>query len=818
MKRASLFSTPATNQRLLNVPAYLRLSWYVILLCLITGMNHVQAQVLYGTLVGTVTDDSGAVISGVSIQAVQQETGDARTGVTNPVGEYILSTIPSGTYIVTFSAPGFASFQTKDIHVSLNTAVRVDAKLSVRSQSQAVTVSSEGAALQTDRADVHHDISDAALQSLPQPTRTYEGLLGLIPGVAPPTTNGGSLINPMKAMVIQANGTSGSGTNVRVDGVSATNPWIQFYATAVPSTDAIQTVNVVTSTSGADQGMANGASVNVQIKSGTNQLHGELYFYHVDNLLKARPYFLPVTRGLPKLIENNPGGTVGGPIWRNRLFFFGSYEGDFLHQSNINIVTVPTSAIRAGDMSGSPTPIYDPATGAPDGSGRIAFAGNQIPSGRISPIVQKVIALIPQPNIPGAGAANNYFVTTPSVYTIQKIDTKFDYIATSKLHLFMRYSDYPYQQTQGTVFGPVLGGANDANQGGNIYALSASGTYVATPHFVIDTLFGLTHSSQHLSPPNSNQRYGSDVLGIPGTNVGDLPAAGGVPRFLVSNYANYGSNYPAEHYLDPVFQYTVNATWSKGRHSIRFGAEASQQHMNHTEVPPTGFAFSGGVTSLKGGPASNQYNSFADFLLGLPISSTSSLQTVGNITLRTWQYNPYISDQWQVSNRVTVAIGTGWEYYPVPTRADRGIEFYNLAAKQYQVCGKGPVPENCGIHVQKTLFSPRIGLAFRATSADVFRAGFSLTPEQINMYRDGLYSYPTVITSSYSAANSYTAVNPLAVGIPAPVIPDISNGVVALPPGVTFTSDSQNFIRGYVESYNVTAEHNFGHEWLVCCP
>lgn len=815
MQKNVFFSTPADIQRRSPLAACVRLGHYVLLLCALIGVASLRAQVLYGTLIGTVTDQSGAVVPGVSIRAVQQETGDVRTGVTNATGEYILSTIPSGTYLVTISAPSFGTFQAKDIHVSLNTAVRIDAKLAVESQNQTVTVSADIAGLQTDRADVHHDISDAELQALPQPTRTYEGLIGLLPGVAPPTTNGGSLINPMKAMVIQANGTSGSGTNVRVDGVSTTNPWIQFYSNAVPSTDAIQTVNVVTSTSGADQGMADGASVNVQIKSGTNHLHGELYFYHVDNLLKARPYFLPTTRGLPKLIENNAGGTVGGPILRDKLFFFGSYEGDFLHQSNINIVTVPTDDIRAGRMGASPTPIYDPTTGAADGSGRMAFGGNMIPTARISPIIQKVVALIPEPNIAGAGAANNYFITTPSVYTIQKIDTKFDYNATSKLHMFVRYSDYPYQQTQGTIFGPVLGGANDANQGGNIYALSASGTYVATPHLVFDSLFGLTHSSQHLSPPNSDTKYGTDVLGIPGSNVGTLPAAGGFPRFLVSNYANYGSNYPAEHYLDPVFQYTFNVTLSKGRHNIRAGMEVSQQHMNHTEVPPTGFTFTGGVTSLKGGPSPNQYNSFADFLLGLPFSSTSSLQTVPDIKLRTWQYNPYVSDQWQVSKKVTLAFGSGWEYYPVPTRADRGIEFYNLSAKQYEVCGKGPVPENCGIHVQKTLFSPRAGIAFRATNSDVIRAGFSLNPEQINMYRDGLYSYPTVITSSYSGANSYTAVNPIAAGIPLPVAPDISNGVVALPAGVTFTSDPQNFVRGYAESYNLTVEHDFGHSWLA---
>jgi hypothetical protein len=444
-------------------------------------------------------------------------------------------------------------------------------------------------------------------------------------------------------MLIQANGTSASGTNVRVDGVSATNPWVQFYSTAVPSTDAIQTVSVVTGSADADQGMVNGAAINVQIKTGTNSLHGSAYLYHIDNLLKARPYFLPTGNSLPKLIDNDAGGTVGGPVLKNKLFFFGSYEGDFLHQGNTNIATVPTAAIRAGDMSGSSTPIYDPGTGRADGTGRTAFANNQIPVGRISPITQKIVALIPQPNLPGI--ANNYYVNTPSYYKLQKVDTKFQWNATNKLSMFVRFSDYPYNVTQATVFGPILSGGNNAFQNGNIYAVSASGTYVFTPHLVVDALFGLTHSSQNLAPPNTNQRYGSDVLGIPGTNLGLLPEAGGMPQFNVSSYDGYGYSYPALVYNDPVFQYTGNVTWTRGKHNVRFGIDVSQQHMNHIEVTPTAFAFTGGVTSLNGGPSANQFNSFADFLLGLPQNDTNSEQSVPNVTLRTWQFSPYVADR-----------------------------------------------------------------------------------------------------------------------------------------------------------------------------
>ena len=512
------------------------------------------------------------------------------------------------------------------------------------------------------------------------------------------------------------------------------------------------------------------------------------------------------------MIDNDAGGTIGGPILKDKLFYFGSYEGDFLHQGNTNIVTVPSALVRTGVMTNSANQIYDPGTGNSDGTGKQPFAGKTIPPGRISPITQKIVALIPQPNLPGD--SNNYYVNTPVYYKLQRVDTKLDWTATDKLRMFARFSDYPYNETQATIFGPILSGGNNAFQNGNIYAVSVSATYVATSRFVIDALFGFTHTSQNLSPPNTNQRYGSDVLGIPGTNLGNLPEGGGMPQFNVNSYSGYGYGYPALVYNDPVFQYTGNATWTEGRHNVRFGIDVSQQHMNHIEVSPTQFTFTGGVTSLKGGPAANQYNSFADFLLGLPNSDTNSVQTVPYVTLRTWQFSPYVTDQWQISPKLTFAIGTRWDYYPVPTRSDRGIEFYNLQTGQYEICGEGNIPRNCGIHVQKTLFSPRVGVAYRPRESVVVRAGFSLNPEQINMYRDGLYSYPIDLTGNYTAQNSYTAVTTLAQGIPTLAPVNISTGIVKLPPGATFTTDPKNFVRGYTESYNLTVQQDFGRGWL----
>jgi hypothetical protein len=188
--------------------------------------------------------------------------------------------------------------------------VRVDAALQVGQVSEQVEVTAQAAALQTDRADVHHDFTTQAMVDLPQPTRTYQGVVALMQGVAPPIASSGGTNNPGKSMQISANGASRSGTTVRIDGVTDTNPWVQFFSTYVPSMEAIETVNVATTSADAEQGLVNGAAINVQTKSGTNALHGSAYEYMVNSQFKARPFFLPANQHIPKLIEHGFAGSL----------------------------------------------------------------------------------------------------------------------------------------------------------------------------------------------------------------------------------------------------------------------------------------------------------------------------------------------------------------------------------------------------------------------------------------------------------------------------------------------------------------------------
>jgi hypothetical protein len=803
-----------------------RLAPLAFALLLIICNQKSTAQVLFGSIVGNVTDTSGAGVPAATVKITETSTNESRVAQTNEAGIYNLTTVPAGTYKIEIAKEGFRSFVTPNVVLNQNNVVRVDALLQIGAQTEMVEVTSSADVLQTDRADVHAEVGTQALENLPQPTRAYEGLMQLVPGTTPPTGQlAGGTNNPSKSMEFAFNGTGISGAAVRIEGVSAMNPWQQYQTTFVPSIEAIQNVNVATNATDAEQGLAGGASVNVMLKSGTNQTHGAAYGYNVDSFFQANNFFSNAS-GISKpahLVDNDTGGFIGGYVIKNRLFYFGSYEGDFLRQANSGILSIPAPTQLSGDESASGTPIYDPSTGTATGTGRTPFPGNIIPSARINPIIEKIVALIPPTNLPGS--LNNLYENEPSSYDLHKIDTKFDYTPTSKLRVSFRYGDQPYNAYFAPVYGPILGGSHpftacgacNYQQHGNTLAISSSASYVFSPTLVVDATFGVTQAHQYLLPTESDEKYGLDVLGIPGVNTGNLPWAGGVPKFTMSNYVVMGDSYTALEYKDPIFEYMANATKVKGAHTIRFGFDLSRQHENHIETAPTNFTFTGGVTSLNGGPSANQYNQIADFLLGLPQSVTNSLQIQQPfLTLRTWEFALYARDQWQVTRKLTVNYGVRWEHYPVPTQETKGISFYNPATDVVQECGVGGFPSDCGIKVSNLLFAPSFGAAYRATDSLVLRAGFSLSPVQNNMSSDGLMGYPDEVNVSLSGANSYSAFGNLSNGIPAIVPPALTNGATLAPAGTgNLFTDPPNFKRGYAESFNATVQKEFRGGWTV---
>ncbi len=830
-KRLSAIKRPSSR--------FKSLVWACALSSCIPVFSSIQAkaQTLYGSVVGTVTDNTGAAVPGATVVVTETQTNDARTVVTDNGGVYTISTVPPGNYQVVITKQGFEGYKTKGIDVTANNVVRVDAQLQVGTVSQTVEVQSAVAAqLQTDTADVHTEISSHALETTPQATRSYQGILNQVPGMVPPGGQlSGGTNNPSKSMQFAANGTGVQGPNVRIEGVSATNPWVQQYTSFVPSVESIQSINVVTNSPDAEQGLSGGPSVTVQLRSGSNGIHGAFYEYNINNATESRTFFQPVTQKAPHLVDNDTGGWVSGPIIRDKLFYFAGYEGDFINQGYTGTISVPTPQMLSGDLSGSPTPIYDPATGNANGTGRTPFPGNKIPESRISSVAKIMIPYVPPPNTNLSGIQSNFAVVQKTTYNLHKIDTKIDYQITPKLRVSGRYGYQPYFNQQDPFFGQFLGGSSgawpafSANGAGNYLqngatlAVSGSVTYLFSPTLIIDGTFGVTQPHQLLFPTLTNEKVGLDVLGIPGTNIGALPWSGGMPNFDIQGYPSstgttFGYSYPPLEYKDPVFEYAANVTKIKGSHNIRFGEDIVRLHMNHKEVRNTVFQFTGGVTSTPGGASPNPYNGVADYLLGLPQTTNVWFQPQQPyITLREYDFSIYARDQWQASHKLTINYGLRWEYFPVPTTATRGIQYDNLFTDinnpTMELCGVGGNPGDCGITVSKKLFAPSIGIAYRVDDNTVVRAGYALSPTQVEMGNSGTQAYPATVEGVYNGTNSYLpASTTLATGfptIPNPV-PD-SHGNVAIPFGAgNVNTVAKNFIRGYIQSWNLNVQRSFG--------
>ena len=807
--------------------------WVAVVSTLLLTLFQAPAigQVLFGSMVGNVTDASGAAIPGAEVKITETSTNNVFTATSSEGGNYTVANLPGGTYKVEVSKDGFRTFVASNILVNQNNVVRVDAALQVGSQVERVEVSAQAAALQTDRADIHSEVATRQLENLPQPNRTYQGLLQLVPGVTPP--NGqlqGGTNNPSKSMQFSFNGQGNTAANVRIEGVSARNPWVVQYTTFVPSIEAIENVNITTNAADAEQGLASGASVNVRLKSGTNETHGAAYEYNIGSYARAQEYFANAQgtkNPVPHLVENNAGGFLGGHIIKDKLFYFGSYEGVYTRSAISGFLSMPNATLLSGNFSGSPSPIYDPATGdVTTGRNRTPFVGNVIPSSRVDPVVAKLLPHFPAVTNPNA-TQNNNFVNQGQVYNLHKVDTKVDYTVTPKLRVSGRYGIQPYYNLQQPIYGDFLGGsggfstagAGNYLQHGATYALSGSGTYIVSPTFVVDATFGVTRAFQLLFPTHTDERQGAD-LGIPGANTGPLPWAGGLPNFAIANYVTFGYSYPALQYNDPMFEYTANGTKTLGSHTIRFGMDIIREHQNHIETRNTIFTFSGNATSLNaaGAPGPNAYNSVADFLLGTATTLGNYVQYVYPLTLRTSEFAFYVRDQYQVNRKLTVNYGVRWEKYPVPRQENRGINYYDINTNTLTLCGVATNPPDCGIHVSNKLFAPSIGIAYRPFENFVIRAGYALSPQtDASMGRQGMQAYPDEAQSTLNGPNSFVPAGTVAV-TGAPVIPQpvIVNGKTPVPAntGNLFTNPL-DYVRGYFQSYNFTIEKQFGGDLLA---
>jgi len=813
------------------------LQYIVLATVLLSTATSACAQILYGSLVGNIRDSSGAAMPGVRLVLKNADTGQAREIVSDDNGAYSFPTLLPGSYELSLSKEGFKSQREQGISVVVNNVSRRDVSMQVGQVSDSVTIEATAATLQTDRAEVRAEVTSRELLNVPTPPgRNYQNLFITVPGFSPPRNAHSVPANPSRALQFNVNGTSSSSNNTRIDGASSTNVWLPHIVAYVPALESIETVNVVTNSFDAEQGLAGGAAVNVQIKSGTNELHGSAFEYYNSNATKAKPFFLPATERNPKYVFNQFGGTVGGPVIKNKLFYFASYEGTRDRRFASSLSSIPTVEMRAGNLNGAPAgrPVFDPATGTADGFDRTAFPNGVIPASRFSPAAVRLAALFPAPTAPGT--VNNYFAGAGYTFDRDTLDTKVNYNISEKLTTYARISILDYRTTNPGFFGENLGGPPVAGgqvgvATGNSYSTTFAGTYVLKPNFIVDAYFGWTRMQGDSRQPRLDQKVGLEVLRLPGTN-GPRFFEGGMPQFQVSGFTNFGhpNNFMPYINSDPQRQYVANANWNKGRHQIRFGSDFYQQQLNQTQPEfvgapwgaSGGFGFAGGQTSFRarpGGPAApnaSEYNSWASFMLGLTNNLGRLLMVPDSFTTRTNLYSAYLRDQWQVNSKLTINLGVRWEYFPFPTRADRGLEQYDFGQNKMLVCGVGIVPKNCGVEESKRKFAPRAGIAYRISEDFVARAGYGITNDPYNLGRPFRTNHPLLIPFNQTAANTWTPASRFDDGIPAIVAPSLGNGVIDIGPFVEANTVIPNqWTRGYIQSWNVALQKRFRSGWVA---
>jgi Carboxypeptidase regulatory-like domain/TonB dependent receptor len=823
----------STSVIIANVaPRQARLTLFLTIACTILAAHSAHAQALYGSLTGNVIDSSDAAVAGAAIEAKEINTGVSAHAVTNNRGLYLIQNLSPGTYTVEISAATFSKAVQTGVMVTENEIQRVDVKLKAGSLNQNVEVSATTVALQTDSAAVSFLISGKDITSLPiGADRNYQSLYEIVPGFSPAIAAHSGAGNPSYSVTNNVNGASYSNNLTLIDGASDVYYALPESNVYVPPADAIGSVNIVTNSFNADQGTAGGAVINLSIKSGTNSFHGAAWEYNVASALEACPYFSPgCTGSTTKSSHNQFGVDVGGPIIKNKLFFFVDWERLDENNNAPILATVPTDALRQGDFSGTTTKIYDPTTGTTTGTtagkGRTQFSNNMIPASELSAAALKLTSIIPEPNIPGT-VSNDYSTTETANFVRDDIDAKINYNPTERSTYFAHYTFSPSNIYASQLLGPAGGAGAFSDQPGNSYgriqliALGVNHTF--TTNLVLDGTLNYTRLNLGAKNTDIGTDYGSDVLGIPGTNGPD-PLQGGFPYFSISGFSGPGNTNVSNPFTfrDNQIAVAANLHWVKGKHYVSFGGAYSDYGENHfqpggTYGPRGGFSFTGGLTTLSGGAASNLYNGWADFLLGLPHEYGKSIEYTDPTAVREKEYALYVEDRWQAGANLTINYGVRYELYPYARSDHFGGITYNTNNNNVYVGDENGVPTNPGVNTGHGQFTPRLGVNYRIDDKTVIRAGFGIGTDP-ESFQSMAAQYPMTLNQTWVGTSSYTAAGTLVAGIPAlSGVPNLKLGTFPLPATIAETFYAADFRRGYIESYNAAVERElpFGFDWQV---
>lgn len=781
--------------------------------------STLSSQMITGTLLGTITDSSGAAVPAAAVTVTETETGVVRKAETNQEGIYTLPYLAPGAYRVEIEAKGFKKVVRENVELRATISTRLDATLEPGQLTEVIEVTAEVPLLQTDRAEVSRSFNRKSVTELPLVDRSFQALVGLMPGVAPPSVDFTRAEDPQGTTFFRANGQGNSANNTMVDGVDNTNPTLGL-TIYIPSAEVVQEVNITSSNYNAEFGRAGGAVLNVVTRGGTNEFHGSAFEFNRNRALRARNMFNVAPQPQPNFVRNEFGGTLGGPIVRNKTFFFGGYQGRTLRQSNTVTTTVPVANWRTGnfaDVTG--LNLYDPATGNADGSGRTPFAGNQIPLSRINRISSTLNPQIIQPN--QTGFINNLIVNTPFSYDGHSYDARVDHNFNDNTRGFAKFNFSDYKVTSEAALGNTIGEST-----------------LSTPY----TVTAILNLSRNFSPTLLGEfragynRYYTNVngldmetvtnqsLGIRNPNPDPISSVG-MARINVSGMQGLGTPvvYPLIN-ADNLFNFIT--TWNKqtGRHALKWGADVRRNRMDRFQPQglnfgPRGmFNFNPGTTALRGGPGLGPFgqfgNSYASFLLGATDQTSRTFMPI-TPTNRQTQLFLFFHDTYQVSSKLTLDLGLRWELYtPIRPRYAGGASNYDTETNSLLIAGFGDISLANDVKTDWNNFAPRIGFSYRLGNKSVVRGGygisyytgrFGFTGGTLSTQFPVLYNIQNGVTNDFAVTGSFDTLPPV------PDIPLPSNGIINPAPNQAFFTVPTDYPNPFVHSYNLTYQRELGN-------
>ncbi len=752
----------------------------VLVFCLafLLCANTASGQAVYGGIDGTVTDPQGNAVAGAKVTVTSTTKNTAQDTTTNDAGNYSVIHLIPDTYKVHIEASGFKAYDVPSVIVQVDTTARLDAQLQVGAVTQSVEVTGEVPQLKTDRADVALDFNSDYVEKLPLVNRNFQSLLLSAPGTQQIGWSHAATENPQGSQQTFVQGQHFSGTGYELDGTDNQDPILGIIVIN-PNLDSVEEAKITLMNYDAEFGKSIAGLMVASTKSGTNDIHGSAFWFRNSDATQARNPF-DASRTLPSSKWNQFGGSVGGPVIKNKLFYFADYQGTRQANGYTNHVTTPMSTVLSSctattgscDLSvynsliGGDGKIYDPnsyvqnltdpqclaATSAPhlDGSCRAAFPNNMIPVAALSPVAVHILSLFPQPTT--TDQRNNFLVSGSGPFHGNSFDGRGDYQAPGNLHIFGRYTRAYYSLTGSPALGTALGG-----QGGGIGGLSGSSNIhnhslaagfdkAISTTLLTDFRFGWFKYNPHSIKPDANVQAAT-ALGLKGLNIDGVPSTYGLPVFVLNDgtLTDFGDGLDPSRCNCPLIedehQYQFVNNWTKiaGNHAMKFGADlrfahnfrfpsdanrAGQLSFNHNETAnrlETVDPVTGKVTfSQQGGL------DIASFLLG-DVSHFERFASVSQTAAESQKrFFLYAQDQFRMSSKLTITYGIRWEdYFPESVNAKGNGGFANIDRDgTIRVGGFGPWGLNGNVRNYVGAFGPRIGIAYQLRPKTVVRIGY----------------------------------------------------------------------------------------------